>query len=624
MISPLRRDPVDIAAEHLAAGRTAEAKTIYEQVLRDQPSHARALCGLGGVAMRGGETDRAFELISCAASIAPRDGHIVGNLAVVYLARQELQAAEDCCRRALDLEPEMADLHANLANVLLARGDTVRALEAQHYAIGLDPDSAAHRFNLGNILMAIGKPGAAAAEYENALALDQDHVGSLNNLSMLHKQAGRIDVARSLLDEARLHDPLNPELMANHADLLLRTGKPKEAVDEMRRAVNLSPQHPQLRAALGAMLLEVGRLSEAAAELATALRAAPSEVRTTVLLARLLRRQGRLDAAQTAIDRAIDMTGAGPVEQAMAAELLMLRGRYAEAWQRLAPIMDQTGPRLNVPNLSPEADLKGQAVRLIAMDAANSLFAARFVAVLAARGAELTVICPPPLAALFESVEGVTAATPTPNLDLAALVADGEPSAILDSLPCRMHVTPDEPATTFPVFRVPPAETPPATEGRRRVGVWWEGRGPGRTLPETLIGIEGIELVSLQTGAMRDAARALLDRPEIADHGGAIGDFRDLAAEIAAVDVMIVPDGPVAQLAGGLGVETWVLTDRDGSWNWGSDAQPSAWYPNSRTFQQSTDATWSAALDALRTALQPPVEPDVETVAAETTEEQPA
>ena len=45
-------DPAEIAAAHLAAGRTAEARALYEEVLRAEPTHVRALCGLGAVALR--------------------------------------------------------------------------------------------------------------------------------------------------------------------------------------------------------------------------------------------------------------------------------------------------------------------------------------------------------------------------------------------------------------------------------------------------------------------------------------------------------------------------------------------------------------------------------------------
>ena len=89
----IRSDPAEIAAGHLAAGRVAEARTIYENLLRAEPTHVRALCGLGTIALGGGETARALELIGHAVAIAPTDGKTVGNLGVAYLAQNKLAEA---------------------------------------------------------------------------------------------------------------------------------------------------------------------------------------------------------------------------------------------------------------------------------------------------------------------------------------------------------------------------------------------------------------------------------------------------------------------------------------------------------------------------------------------------
>ena len=294
MSGVLRSDPVDIAAGHLSAGRVSEARAIYEQVLRAEPTHARALCGLGAVALRGGEVGRAFDLIGRAAAIAPADGTVAGNLGVVHVARKDLSAAEDCFRRALDLAPDQPGLHANLAMVLLARGDHETALTAQRHAVALAPGSAGQRFNLAVILGVVGRSEAAAAAYEETLAIDPAHAGALANLAVLRKRAGRLDEAEALLDEARLREPMSPEILASHADLLLRRGRRDEGLAEMRRAVGLAPANASVRAALGAMLMEIGLLDEAGREVAAAARRAPDNADLAFVLARLLLRRGRL------------------------------------------------------------------------------------------------------------------------------------------------------------------------------------------------------------------------------------------------------------------------------------------------------------------------------------------
>ena len=600
----IRSDPAEIAAGHLAAGRVAEARTIYENLLRAEPTHVRALCGLGTIALGGGETARALELIGHAVAIATTDGKTVGNLGVAYLAQNKFAEAEDCFRRALDLEPGQPALHANFATALLARGDRATALKAQSRAVELAPDSAVQRYNLGNLLAATGQTAKAAEAYGATLDIDPGHVGALNNLSVLHKQAGNLDEAEALLDEALLHDPMNPELLANHADILLQRGQGERALETMRRAAGLAPGQATLRLALGSMLLELGRLSEAGQELAAAMRGAPENADIALALSRLLRRQNQLDGAQAAADRAVKLSGKPSAAEVLAIELLLMRGRYVDAWEKLDALEALSPMPITEPDLSDSADLSDTEIRLVAIDAATSVFATRFVPALAARGAELTVICPPVLARLFASIPGVARAVPTPDLQLAALGADGVPTLILDALPRRLRGTPNNPATTLPSFAIQPAADATVQDPLiRRVGLWWEGPGPGPGLLEALAGLPMVKIVALQTGPLRDHALGRLTELGITDRGEAIADFRDLAAAIREVDVLIAPDGLVANLGGSLEVETWVLVGRDGSWYWPGETQTSPWYPASRAFRQCPDGAWTVALEALRTAL---------------------
>lgn len=595
MADLLRSDPAEAAGRHLAAGRTAEAKAIYERLLREQPAHVRALCGLGTIALRGGEVARAFELIGHAVAVAPGDAMALGNLGVVYLARKEPDRAEACFRRAIGLDAGQPELHSNLATVLMARGEAEAAIEAQCRAVDLAPQSATQHYNLGNLMLAAGHRAAAEAGYRHALAIEPGQVAALNNLAMLLKQDGRLDEAEALLDEALLREPLHPEVTANRADVLLRRGRRDEAFAAMRDAVALTPMNGELRGSLGAMLLELGRLPEAAQELAGALRAAPASGRIALLLARLMRRQGRYEAALAAAERAAGIEDAAKPATALAGELLLLLGRHAEAWDRLAAT--DAGEPFAAVDVGPQADLDGRAIRLVSLDAAAGLFGARCIPHLAARGALPTVLCPPSLARLMATVPGIAAVEPAETLSLTDLAADGRPTLLLDRLPRLLRARPDEPPAPLPLFDLPAAER----AGERRVGIWWEGAGPGRALPEGLTGLAG--LVSLQSGAERAAMLPGLASLGIADAGGAIADFLDLAVAMRRLDLVIAPDGPVAHLAAGLGIETLVLVGRDGSWQWPDGDGPSPWYPTARGLRQSADGTWTAALQAVRSRI---------------------
>ena len=591
-----RREASEIAARHLAAGRLAEAAAILEDILRQQPSDTEALCGLGAVLLKRGEPERGFDLIARAVALAPSDATATGNLAIAYMVCGKLPEAEDCARRALDLGPEKPGLHANFASVLSALGKTADALQAQRHAVALAPTSADQRFNLGNVLVAAGRLPAARIEFEAALDRDPDHLGALNNLALLNQQAGRLDPALALLDRARLQDPLNPRLMAHRADVLSRLGRHPEAIETVTRAATLSPKDPVLQRARAAVLLGAGDFAEAGRVLAAVLRGAPNDSAAAGLLATLMRRQGRLYEAQVVIDHARSGNpGPCPLDP-VAVELLLLRGRYSDAWALLNGRAD--GEPSPVSQLAGDARLEGRHIRLVSLDSTAALFATLFLPSLKARGAVLTVVCPPILARLFETLAAVDAVVPMSEIDLSALLQEGVVTIPLDHLPHLLQATPEIPAVAAPLFDMPPAAagtTPGATGG---IGLWWEGPGPGGALAEALSRTGGATIVSLQTGPASNDAREVLASDRFVDRGAAISDFHDLAQEILALDRVIAPDGPVAHLAAALGVETWVLVGRDGSWPWHGDPE-SPWYPSSRVFRQSTDGSWDAALAAI-------------------------
>ena len=494
-------------------------------MLRRRPSNTEALCGLGAILLKRGEPERGFELIAQAVALAPTDAVVMGNLAIAYMVCDKLPEAVDCARRALDLGPDKAGLHAIFAGVLSALDRTAEALEAQRHAVALAPDSADQRFNLGNALLAAGQPAVALAEFEAALDIDPNHAGAINNLALLHKQAGRTDNALALLDRARLQDPLNPRLLANLADVLSQLRRHPEAIEAATRAATLSPKDPRLQLSRAAVLLEAGDLVQAGKLLAAVLRDAPKDAVAAGLLATLMRRQGRLDEAQVAIDHARSFgPGPGALDR-LAVELLLMRGRYGDAWALVNGASGNASPPASRLALTGTGGIAGQAIRLVSIDSSAALFAARFLPSLKARGAALTVVCPPVLARLFEALPAVDTVLPMARIELSALLEKGVMVVPLDHLPHLLAVTPETPPAEGRLFDMAPAAAgttgTTGTAAARaavsaisgHVGLWWEGPGPGAALPEAVAGIAGVTIASLQAGPARDHARRSSSRP---------------------------------------------------------------------------------------------------------------
>jgi hypothetical protein len=62
------------------------------------------------------------------------------------------------------------------------------------------------------------------------------------------------------------------------------------------------------------------------------------------------------------------------------------------------------------------------------------------------------------------------------------------------------------------------------------------------------------------------------------------------------LDLVLSCDTSIVNLAGALGMPTWVLLPFNPDWRWLLDRSDSPWYPTARLFRQTTRADWSTVI----------------------------
>jgi putative thioredoxin len=110
-------EEADDAADLEAAGKIAEAKTAYREILESDPNHAKALLGLGRIAIQEGENDAALEYLE---KISPVDD--ARKEADRLIARLKLQSGaaenENVLREKVKAEPSNLAARFDLAQAL--------------------------------------------------------------------------------------------------------------------------------------------------------------------------------------------------------------------------------------------------------------------------------------------------------------------------------------------------------------------------------------------------------------------------------------------------------------------------------------------------------------------------
>ncbi|RMG93250.1 MAG: tetratricopeptide repeat protein [Candidatus Dadabacteria bacterium] len=209
-----------------------EARRTYEVVLQalgpdtppDSP-YQMARVFLGNLLVRGGEYDRAVDLLRSFLELRPD-----------YWAREEVWNT--------------------LGVAHYYRNDFREAVRAFEAALKADPEFGPARFNLRSVFLRL----------------------SLFDIAMANRRAGRLELALGDLDRLLRLAPRFHEARLQKALILRELGRPAEALDEARRALSESPR-PQvafeLHDLVGDILAEQGNREEALAAYRRCLRIFP-------------------------------------------------------------------------------------------------------------------------------------------------------------------------------------------------------------------------------------------------------------------------------------------------------------------------------------------------------------
>lgn len=122
--------------------------------------------------------------------------------ALVHLEAWELDSAEECLRKVVELDPEHAHGYNKLGVVYARRNDLRQAEDCFNQALALDSQLATAHSNLGNIYAEHGWIDRAKAAYERALALDPSNPTAMHNLGVLYRKSGKIGRGVDLMKQA--------------------------------------------------------------------------------------------------------------------------------------------------------------------------------------------------------------------------------------------------------------------------------------------------------------------------------------------------------------------------------------------------------------------------------------
>ncbi len=232
-----QRNYLNYGSVYFQRGYLEPAEASFRQALRDDPSSAEALYGLGSV----------------------------------YLKQGKAREARESFERATKLQASYPDTLANAWN------------------------------NLGLLATREGRTADAIPYFQEALKLNPDHLIALENLGNAYRQQRSWGDARRVLERAVVVGPEDPEANYSLGMVFAQLNDTDRAYEYLQRALRARPGYPEALNNLGVLYLRTGRRDEAVASFEECLRVAPAFDQSYLNLARVYAVEGAPDKARSVL-----------------------------------------------------------------------------------------------------------------------------------------------------------------------------------------------------------------------------------------------------------------------------------------------------------------------------------
>ncbi len=493
-------------------------------------------------------------LVDAAASAGVLDqpAHFLERLARGYLSAGMTAEAEKTYDQALLYAPSSVPLLREAANLKLKRGAPAEALPLVERAIAQEPDSPEPHNMHGMILARLQRLGDAASAYRRAIAQAPAQAEFYNNLGTALRRAGHNLEACEVYTEAHRLKPDHPSILLNYAMALSEINKLAEALTSLNDLITLKPDYVDAHYNRALVLMALGQLEDGWREFTWRMKRSQVHVRHE-------------DFPQ-------------PVWSGEP-----LADKHILVWTDLG--------------------------------LGDEILAASIIPDLAATARRVTLLCSARLVPLMRrSFPSVTVDTRAAPLPAAAVSKDIDLQMSIAELGIVFRKGFDE----FPerqTFLVVDANTRDALRAkylagrtaRPLVGISWRSINPEigaqKSVPLAawlpILKVPGVTFVNLQYGDCSEEIESLRR-----DHGvdiindadiNTLGDMDPVAAQTAAMDLVISISNTTVHLAGGAGIPTWVLLPKGHArlWYWFRGLERCAWHPSVMLLTSPDEGDWS-------------------------------
>ncbi len=547
------------------AGNFAQATNLFTELLMHDPQQPEAQHFLGLMDYQDGRIDEGIMRVEAAVRAKPNTADFLNNLGTMYLAKKRVTDALVTYTKAFGLAPSNLGIMTNLAIALGQANQRDEGLKLVAKVLEKQPRFSAALNAQGTMLRLNNDLQGALAAYEQQREIAPNDPESYYNCGVILQDLWRLDEAKAQYERAIALNPKIARYYVNHGAALLKLHDIVGAEVSYARSIQLDPSLAEAHYNYAICLFLLGKLEQGAVHY-----------------------DWRLKVDETSLSKPRNMD---------------------------VPMWDGSPQPDKTINLHSEQGL-GDMLQFV-----------RFAPLVAKLCKHVIIEVQKPLVALF-----------TASFPQQTVIAKGDTPPAFD-LHCPLMSL--MPRLGMSLAKLPATGAPYLAVDAERVALWKQklGNKPGRKIAinwqgnpkakvdrgrsmqlnnlAAILALPNTRFISLQKneGAEQIAAlpAALRERIEVLgdEFDSGPGAFLDTIAVMKNCDLVITTDTAIAHVAGGIGMNTWLMLRKTPDWRWMLEGTSSPWYPNTKLFRQSVDGDWTNVIESMRQQLSQPSATDI-------------
>ena len=223
-------------------GALKKAITTFEVSATIKTDEPRSYIQLSRCNHLAGNTDKSEDYILKAVALSPDDANVNSTAGLIFMQKQDFDAALPYVKKAVELEPSNTKSIRNLAQIYYDLGQLEESIQTYEVAINKETDrevKADLYFNLGILYNKVGNLEEAEYHFTNALDENPDDVEAVMGMAQVFENAEKWRKAEKFYRELIAIDPENPDHYRGMSRVLLQQGEPDESLRYLEKAKRL-------------------------------------------------------------------------------------------------------------------------------------------------------------------------------------------------------------------------------------------------------------------------------------------------------------------------------------------------------------------------------------------------